>query len=406
MSIQSVETVIKFLTLHIVMTLVLSFFENPMLIKSGVILMAVMLFYLFARNKIHNGLLFVFVHIVPLFLLAVFLNGAEYVVVLSACAFTAFDSFMIRYKNRETKSISSLNLFLFMICFFIGVYFGKKEFLTVCTVEIVIFLGCKFLFDGLAGTREFLAINENVSNMPVKAIKKKTGIFLLFFTLFSVIAMIIGINSGLGEVLENIGKNILHLLGNLFKREHQIESTQLDFSVRPNTELPDMSVYNLKKGREIPVIIKSIFKIFFQSILLIGAVYVFRMLVIKMKDFLSGLYDTKDENEISEFALPDKEKIVLFNRQTKIFSNFKISKTNNEKVRHLYKKYIQKNIQKELSKCLTPEEISKTLNIFEKENDNKIRKIYEKARYSAVNCNDEEVVEIKNLVKRNAKKQN
>jgi len=207
MSIQSVETVIKFLTLHIVMTLVLSFFENPMLIKSGVILMAVMLFYLFARNKIHNGLLFVFVHIVPLFLLAVFLNGAEYVVVLSACAFTAFDSFMIRYKNRETKSISSLNLFLFMICFFIGVYFGKKEFLTVCTVEIVIFLGCKFLFDGLAGTREFLAINENVSNMPVKAIKKKTGIFLLFFTLFSVIAMIIGINSGLGEVLENIGKN-------------------------------------------------------------------------------------------------------------------------------------------------------------------------------------------------------
>lgn len=400
-SIQLVNLLLRFLLIHCTASLALSLLGQESFYLLGAVLACLAFIFLFFRQTVKNGALFIIFHAVVFIAATSFFDGIFHTILTLACAAELIYSLAARFKKSENERYSGLISLLFVLLFLTGTYFNKGFYLSLCTSEAVCFIGLKFISDGIFNTSEFLDINEKISDMPYTLIKKRTGFFLILFSAIIIIGMSAGINSGLGDILEYLWNNLLSVIKNIFKNPRNIESRQADFSVFSDTPLPDVSGLNIKTGRPLSPFFEIIGKIVLYFLLFSAAVLTVKILIVKLRNLLLDFYDTREENEKSEFAAPDKTGFAIIKKIK--FSKFKDSLPNDAKIRRMYKKYIMKNKENTLPVYLTPKEISQKLKLTLAPEDEQIRTIYEHAKYNNSECTEQDVAEMKRLVK-NCKK--
>lgn len=393
-----IHTLMRFLVIHNAAALAMSIFRNNDFYLPGAVLLVAMLLFTFFRCKVKNGSLFVILHL-AVFSVSFMFGGMRCAFLFFTVGGDAILSMMKRFKSAEIKSYSGLVSLMFALSFIIGSILGSPQYLLCCVTEAVIFTGLKFILDGMLNTEEFIAVNEKIADMPVNLIRKRINVFLVIFVAVAALTMIVGINSGLGEILEDIVTWFLGLFEGIFRRETPIEESTADFSVFSEKVLPDMSGMNIKTGRALTPLAKAIGRIMLFVALLIFAVYALKSVIVKLRDVVEGLYASDDDKDESEFIAPKDNAQSIWQRRRVKNSKFDDSLPNDAKIRKLYKKYVSRLGKKEPEKYHTPYEISRSFGACSADDD-RITELYEKAKYRKDECTAEEVTELKAVLKK------
>ncbi len=363
------------------------------------------LFYVF-RRMISNPLLFSAVHITTA-VLAFFLIPAGFAFGFSAgLLFLLADSFYCRLKKSRPGEYTvhwSLAVFL-CVLYIVGAAYGMKQFNTVCFYGTACYMACYFLQTGLLHTNAFLDDNRGLSNVPVKKIRSQAAAVLFVFSAVVFAVMAVAPKTVLMSAAIAVQNGVLFVVRTLLGFVHVEKPAE----IVPAERIDLGSVFSNgifeTDGDISPIwdILDNIVFILVYAAIIIGVVALIMFVYNRIKRLFSA--ENAADNDLTERIVPDRVERMKFRS---IRPSRKLDgPAENVKIRKLYKKYAHAAAQETLSPAVTPGEIAhaaREKSVLSAADDTnnaaEIRRLYEKARYSGQVCSNEDIEQLKKLVK-------
>lgn len=334
-----------------------------------------------------------------------------YMIYILAWAITQL-ALSLKYKIRNTSIV--------FIIFFIAMY-------SVCryTYPDAVALSRFFFFFALAygliyivnkyfiNLAIYLYEHKDIANIPIKQIKATNRIYIVIFVYLSFVSMLAFQKFPMDKIFSVIGQLIVKFLRfALSGLDHKPAAPKVV------TKPEDINIYTQQIQKAMQDMRPDKFWQIVQQIMMGLMVAVFVIIILIMLFFvmhsiykmLSMKRQSEDDSEKVETVAPINSWASIFegmnSSRKKLFNKF--GKTNNEKIRKLYQKAVQRHARPEQElKYDTPEQLSRyavpqdsrQADEEKKEKERSLTGIYEKARYSKDETSREEVQEVKNLIK-------
>ncbi len=312
---------------------------------------------------------------------------------------------MSEKKNKENCPPISLTVIL-LICHFMGYYLNDTALVQVTHYELMIYIVVFLTHESLHNISEFIDIHRDTANFPVGQMTVINRLMVVLLLAVLVAAMLIfpqlHLDVLLLPLLKGLGKFFAWLLSfiNLPEASKQVQGAMDNMSGVQEGLLGEKSETGL-------------FWIIMEKIMIVLVIVAMAALVIGGIAYLlyrlyKGFYAEKKENaDEKEFLVGE---IQWFPKG--FFGGNKAVKEEkgslNERIRKLYRRFVKKSFKRKESvpTVLTPEEM---LMFLKEKHDrkmvnmtdgdwNRIREVYERARYGELNCTQEELDEMKRLV--------
>lgn len=286
---------------------------------------------------------------------------------------------------------------LLCLLYALGAAYGMKQFLGICFYGTVLFITGWFWQTGLKRTAQLITDSEGMADVPADKIYTQSGGILAVFSGSVLALMILAPMTFLIRLLQWGRQGIFFVISKLLG---MIEIKEPDGKAAES--IPDMgSVFQggLFEPNEplSPVwdVLDNIVFILMYIAIFCGICVLTWFVVKKVRELFRMQLQT-EETDVTERIVPEK-------REKNFFASVKARRTakiegaaENVKIRKLYKKYMEEHTEeKQLTASVTPKELEQLT-----ESGEVIRSLYEKARYSGVNCTKEETELLKQEMKR------
>ncbi len=374
-----------------------------MYLRMGILFLP-LLIYLFTRMYIRNLSIFVLIHIgCAAGLLFFFPRTVGEAAAICICLLIMLvNSVRFRiiesYYDRECPSLFLL-LFLFVVYVF-AAYIEKPILMKQCFYELMVFLLCYMISKNLENTENFISLNRETANFPIRQIKGVNRVLLSFFAVVMLGGMLLIPQLHLERAVEQMGEWGLIFLRWLFSliRTKEVSPEPWEWNNNSNS-----GSYELPITEEMP----SRLAMFLQYLMEIGTIIF--LIVVVLFGIGFGLYQIYKRF----YAVPLKGEerkretdVITITESVPIFRKKKEPEEEiggySKKIRRQYKKSVKRRKGKTqiLPSSLTPTEIENVLeypftDIQEKE---RVIVLYEKARYGKEECTKEEFEEIRKMV--------
>jgi hypothetical protein len=343
----------------------------------------------------HNGFLIAFYMIYLILLTIVGLNNR------------------LREENTHKTNTSLILLSIFPAMYLVNHYLGITELDSLIFILVTLFILLYFLNMYLINFERFFQNHSNMSNVPMKQIKNTNHILVLFFGSICVIVMLFFTTLPLKGLLSVIGSLLLGLLRAFFSLfpDKEKEAAPLD-NIKPETGAPPLGLMDAKEPSLIFQYIQNILLGLFTIALIAGVI---ALILYGLYRIYQRFYGKKINNfrDITEFISPfDKRENVSKEGSRTVLNRFFgiFGRSNNDKIRRLlYNAVLSQKRNEDPPKNLTPMQLSEyaltgqnglTAGIIDSEKVKQLALYYEKARYSKEECTKEEVLLVKNIIKK------
>ena len=395
---------IEFLVFYI------SIFEGMILLKHDYkvfifpfIILPFLIASFFMRKFINNIIIFLLFHIL-LYIICFFIplgNSEKTLIIFSLTVLTILD-FKFWSKNSLRKRLVNSPSIFFEIFFIIvlihGTIVNSKEIIILSYALGLIFLLVKFITNYLDNLEIYIARNSNIKNVPIKQIISLNSsiFFIIIFLIFIILAIvkILNLEKYLYAPFEPILSFFKIALTTFFKYLFSIatDSSNPSFSEVEET-IPIETATALSGNSTFTKVLETLFNIF---VFLLVAFFCY----LAIKVIYSYLKNNFSKNNIKTDKIEYLNSEKIIDTEEKINSKFSLKpKNNNEKIRKIFYKRVKKNKKLNINNKLTAKEISNKIS----KNDNisleELTTLYEKARYSNTNCNNEDVEKAKKVNK-------
>lgn len=395
---------IEFLVFYI------SIFEGMILLKHDYkafifpfIILPFLIASFFMRKFINNIIVFLLFHIL-LYVICFFLpldSSEKTLIIFSLTIITILD-FKFWSKNSLRKRIVNSPSIFFEIFFIIvlihGTIVNYKEIIILSYALGLIFLLVKFITNYLDNLEVYIARNSNVKNVPIKQLISLNSsiFFIIIFLIFIILAIvkILNLEKYLYAPFEPILSFLKIALATFFKYLFSIatDSSNPSFSEVEET-IPVETATALSSNNAFTKVLETLFNIF---VFLLVAFFCY----LAIKIIYSYLRNNFSKNNIKTDKIEYLNSEKIIDNEEKINSKFSLKpKNNNEKIRKIFYKRVKKNKKLNINNKLTAKEISNKIS----KNDNvsleELTTLYEKARYSNINCSNEDVEKAKKVNK-------
>jgi len=399
------QTLVQFTLYHSVACLITSIGREEsteLYLRMGILLLPLFL-YSFTRAYVGNLLLFFLIHLGSAFLLVwSFPQTVGEAAALFLCLIVMLvNSFRFRitesYHYKECPNLLML-LFIFLV-YGTAAYIHHTLLMQICFYELIIFILFYMIGINLENTEQFIKINQDTANFPVRQIKGVNRTLLSFFTLLMFMVMVLAPRLHPELLTEKAGNLLLLFLRWFFSlfsfHETVEESVALDLGRNATNQWMELEEAE-----------PSWIALFLQELLLFltKVFLIFGILVgigFGLYQFYKRFYAIPKKGE-SELEGKD---VVTIVERVPIFQRKKTKEEeiggNSKKIRHQYKKSVKrrKGKQQVLAEALTPSEIEATIeHKIEEEQRKKVIALYEKARYGKIECTKEELEEFKKIM--------
>lgn len=393
---------IEFLVFYI------SIFEGMILLKHDsfifpFIILPFLIASYFMRKFINNIIAFLISHIL-LYCVCLFLpldTSEKTLIILSLTIITILD-FKFWSKHSLVKDfVNSPNIFFesfFIIVLIHGTIVNSKEIIILSYVLGLLFLLLKFITNYLDNLEVYIARNSDVKNVPIKQLigLNSSIFFIIIFFIFILLAIvkILNLEKYLYAPFEPILSFLKIALAALFKYLFSIasDSSNPSFSQAEET-IPIETSTALGGNSVVTQILETLFNIFVFLLVLFFCYLAIKIIYYYLKNNFS-----KNNIKTDKIEYLNSEKII--DNEEKITSKISLKpKNNNEKIRKIFYKRVRKNKKLNINNKLTAKEISNKIS----KNDNvsleELTTLYEKARYSNIDCSNEDVEKAKKVTK-------
>jgi hypothetical protein len=295
--------------------------------------------------------------------------------------------------------------------YFVNNYLGITALNGMLFLLVMVFILLYFLNMYLINFENFFKKHSSMADIPMKQIRTTNQLLILFFGCFCIIVMVFftrlplkGLLSAVGSILLSVLKFIFSLFPDSNKEAPPNENPNME-QATPPLGLPDAVPPSL-----ILQYIENILLGLLTVAIIAGAIGLILYGLYRIYQLFYG----KKYNElkdITEFISPfDKKERMRRGTRTvwggRFLPNF--SESNNDKIRKLFYKAVLLRQNKDIivTKNLTPLQLSEYVltgqidKAGEKREAIQLALYYEKARYSGEECSKDEVIKVKNLLKK------
>lgn len=403
---------LQFLLYHCTACLAMGLFysvEQPG-VYAWFLLLAVPLCYLtLVRKLAGNFIVFFALHILVLFM-AVFWREDFWmnaVITIWTLLMTVFSLYAcVTGKGRKLECPSLWMGILLLVCHFLGKYYlGYPALTRISYYEVLLYAVFYLLHTYHKNMADFICMNQNIANFPAGQITVINRLLVILFLAVLAAAMFIFPKLHLELVLVPLLKGLLMLVSFLLSFVHFSETSQKVDQTAQNMDMTAV-LETLGGNKE-----TGIFWVIIENLLKIAVVIGLAALVIGGTAYLlyrlyKGFYAERKENA------DEKEFLV---GEMKWFSGRGVSGRKaaeeqrgslNQRIRRIYRQYVKKRLRKKekVPAALTPEELLAFLEErrreqgLDREAQEGIRAVYERARYGQTECTQAELEEIKELL--------
>lgn len=312
---------------------------------------------------------------------------------------------MTEKKNKESSPGISL-LAVLLICYVLGCYLHDEALRQVMHCEVMIYIIIFLVHDSLHNTSEFISIHKDTANFPVGQMTIISRLMVVLLLTVVVAAMLIFPHLHLDVLLTPFVQALGKLFAWLLSFVHlESASEQVQSAVGNMGGLPEeLQGQNAETGL-LWIIIEKILVaavIVGMAALVIGGIAYFLYRLYK------GFYAEKKENaDEKEFLAGDIQWFPKgFFHKSREERDEKGSV--NEKIRKLYRQLVKKGFKRreKIPAALTPEEMlmalkdrqERKVSAMTETERQRIREVYECARYGEISCTQEELNEMKRLL--------
>lgn len=395
---------IEFLVFYI------SIFEGMILLKHDYkvfifpfIILPFLIASFFMRKFINNIIIFLLFHIL-LYIICFFIplgNSEKTLIIFSLTVLTILDFKFWNKNSLRKRLVNSPSIFFeifFIIVLIHGTIVNSKEIIILSYALGLIFLLVKFITNYLDNLEIYIARNSNIKNVPIKQLISLNSsiFFIIIFLIFIILAIvkILNLEKYLYAPFEPILSFFKIALTTFFKYLFSIatDSSNPSFSEVEET-IPIETATALSGNSTFTKVLETLFNIF---VFLLVAFFCY----LAIKVIYSYLKNNFSKNNIKTDKIEYLNSEKIIDTEEKINSKFSLKpKNNNEKIRKIFYKRVKKNKKLNINNKLTAKEISNKIS----KNDNisleELTTLYEKARYSNTNCNNEDVEKAKKVNK-------
>lgn len=317
-----------------------------------------------------------------------------------------------RVRN-TTLAFVVIFLFMYSICRYTyseEVALGRLFFYLAIAYGLIYILNMNFINLYL-----YLEKHKDITNIPLKQIRASNRIYIIGFIYLSFISMIAFTRFPMDKLFQFFGKCIVKFLRFVFagltrkSYEEYVPEEEL-----PEFEMP-MGYQKIRPGDSRP---SPFWEHLYQLIIILIITAVACMILMLLVLGLYHIYKLYYQKKVFEDGEEKVEVISPFHKsELSIFRDIRsprsrlrnlFGKSNNDKIRKLYVKAVQKHTKPEqelkydppekLSKyAITPD--NKTSEEIKREKEESLTSLYEKARYSNEECSKEETQAAKNILK-------
>lgn len=364
------------------------------------------------RNTCYHFLLFLLMHIIVSGISMLFAPGTITRAMVGCCmALMALQSFHIRLKpvyDRQEPCPPLASVGLFFIIYLFD-QFNHRPFATkISYYEIFLYLILFAAYKSLTNTNKFIQSNQDMDNLPYGQLKTLNKIILFIFILFLLIGMasmqylpIAPVLSGIGNLLLMILKGILRFLFSLFDSAKSPVGESMGEDISPPPFVDTVEISPLLQLLE--QLLKTVFYL----------LAVFILVKILLKVFYAiyqRFYEQhKLDTDESEFLLDEPHVIEKIKRKYKK-DDEPVTNNTNRKIRRMYRKYIRRQFGNAgtVPPWMSPSELEDAITLqnntggtpdaTDNANTQQRLLLYEKARYSQLECEKQEVDQFKQLL--------
>ncbi len=382
--------------------------------KTFILLPAPVISYLIVRYTKHIWS-FLVLHI-SMAAIYIFTNHNGFVIAFYFIYLVLLMAFALNNKLK-TEVMAKSNTPLIFLTPFIAMYF-LNNYLGITNLNSLVFLLVLsfillYLFNlYLINFERFFQTHSNLTNVPIKRIQNTNHILLLFFSCLCVATMFIFTKFPLKAFLAMIGNLLLGLIRAFFSLFEDKDITSPIKNIEPEQGAEPLGFLKANPPSVIWQYIENILLGLFTIALYAGVI---ALILYGLYRLYQLFYEKKYNNyrDKTEFISPfDKRESLKREEMSKVVKKLfpLFGRSNNEKIRkYFYKGVITHNDTEKLSGSLTPMQLSQyALNIqtehsgddIIKKESKKLAEFYEKARYSKDDCTKEDVIQVKNILKK------
>lgn len=308
--------------------------------------------------------------------------------------------------SRRKKEENCPGIFLLalpVVFYFLGYYYLREDALTqLIRCEIMTYVAVFFIHENLHNTSRFIDLHRDTANFPVGQMTLLNRLMMALLLVVVVVAMLLfpllHLDAVLLPVLRLLGKLLVWLLSFIHLKDasEQMQSTVENMSAQQDSlfgETAEAGLFWVMIEKVLLVVVAVVLVV----LVLGGIAYLFYRLY-------QGFYAEKKENaDEKEFLIGEIQWLPKGLRHKGREEKAEKGSAD-ERIRRLYKRFVKKGFKRKetVPAALTPEEM--LIFLKEKKADGltdeeriRIREIYERARYGAVHCTEEELEELKGL---------
>ncbi len=374
------------------------------------LLLAVPLCYLtLVRRLAKKFVIFLLLHL-PVFFTAVLFGhnfGEKAVIAAATVLMTVFSLHICMMEKENRKECPSLGLgIVVLVCHFIGYYLDYPVLIKVSYYELLLYAVCYLLHESLKNTADFIHMNRDTANFPVGQMTVINRLMVILFMAVLAAAMYIFPHLHLEVLLAPILKGILVVLSWLLSFVHFSEASEKVDNTAQEMDMAAM-LEALGGNKETGALWLLLEKILRLAVIIGLAVLILGVIAYILYRLYKGFYAEKKENtDEKEFLVGE---IKWFPRG--VFGGRKAAGAERGSIKQKIRKAFRQNIKKSFKKketvpaAMTPEELLAFLKERTQQNDldrkttDRIREIYEQARYGQAECTQAELEEIKELLR-------
>lgn len=312
-------------------------------------------------------------------------------------------------KTNTSIFLLSVFIIMYLVDSYLGITSLNRLLFILVTLFILLYLFNMYLinFEG------YFNKHSNISDIPIRQIKNTNHILIVFFGCFCIVVMLIFTTLPLKEFLSAVGSlllTVLRFLVSLFPSKNEEPAPPESAATEQGTpplNLPDDNppsvileyIQNILLGLFTIAIIAGAI-----ALVLYGLYRIYRLFYAKKSDTLK---------DITEFISPfDKRERIYGESEKKAGNRFfnPFSRSNNDKIRKLFFKAVSRQNKGEaLSGSLTPVQLSeyaltgqfgRPLDKELKEKTGELAACYELARYGREECTKDDVLKVRNILKK------
>ena len=244
----------------------------------------------------------------------------------------------------------------------------------------------------------YLTVNKDVQNIPVKKIGRTNNLMLLGYLGLTVTIMILMPIFGLDRAVAKLGQGILALIRFLASLRKGGEEV-VDATLPEEGGGGDMGgqMPNFGETNETPLWLEALYHALTVVLIVVVAILVIAIIAVAVYRLVKAFYKPIRENsDEQEFINPEDDNREFAEPQGGFFRRIReiVDPTPTASVRRIYRKRIKKQ-KKDFSEAMTPQEIESAVGLPEGTPRQILHEVYEKARYSANGCTEQDLTRLK-----------